>query len=496
MLEVRGLTKVFPATRALDGLDLAFEKGEVHGVIGENGAGKSTLMKILSGIYEPTEGSVLLDGQEVRFRKPGDAMAKGIVMIHQELNLVDDLSVAENIFLGRERTAKGLLDRAAMREAAVELLKQVAAPFSPDTRLGDLSLAAKQLVEIAKAISYDARLIIMDEPTAVLSDRETSALFELIARLKERGVTVVYISHILSELTRVCDRITVMRDGRFVATLPKAEASPAWLARLMVGRELEDIYPPKTVPPAGDPVLTVKGLAVADWVEDVSLSLRKGEILGLAGLVGSGRTEAAEAIAGVRRRAAGTIERDGEVRRIRRVADGIRDRIAYVSEDRKGCGLVLAMDTEENITLANLRNYARPVIQRKRERAVVEDWVKQLNIRVGDVRSPVVNLSGGNQQKVAVAKWLDTKPEVLILDEPTRGIDVGSKQEIYALIHRLASEGLACLLISSEMQELIGLCHRIVVLREGRVMGELEGDEMTEEKIMYLAAGVEPEVAA
>jgi ribose transport system ATP-binding protein len=493
VLEVRDVTQQFPAVRALDGVSLAFRAGEVHGVIGENGAGKSTLMRVLAGLQVPTSGEVLIDGTAKRLTSVRQAEAEGIVMIHQELNLVDELTVAENVFLGREPRRGLAIDRRTMETRTAELLREVGAPFAPTARVADLSLAAKQLVEIAKAISHDARVIVMDEPTAVLSRHEVEALFALVAKLRERGVAVIYISHILSELLHVCDVITVMRDGRVVGDLPAREATPAGLARMMVGREMGDFFPAKSPRPSGAPALEARGLKVGDCVADVSLDVRPGEIVGLAGLIGSGRTETAEAIAGLRALAAGEVRRDGAPVRLRRPQDAVRAGIAYVSEDRKGAGLVLDMSTVENTTLASLRRYGRIAVDGKKQRAATDEWVRKLDVRVGDVDAPVRFLSGGNQQKVAVAKWLETRPRVLILDEPTRGVDVGAKREIYDLIQELAAEGMACLVISSEMTELIGLCHRILVLQNGRVAGELEGDGMTEENIMMRAAGIAPE---
>ncbi|MFZ4506404.1 MAG: sugar ABC transporter ATP-binding protein [Fimbriimonas sp.] len=490
MLEVRNIKKSFPAVQALDGVSLTFAPGEVHGVIGENGAGKSTLMKILSGIEQPTSGEILLDGKPITFHGPRDAIALGIAMIHQELNLVDELNVAENIFLGRERVRGLAVDRERTFADAKKALDEVAAPFGPDTSVAELSIAGKQLVEIAKAVSYDAKILIMDEPTAVLSEREITALFALIQRLKERGITVIYISHILKELLQICDRISVLRDGKWVATHAAGEVNATSLAKLMVGRELGDFYPPKAPSPTGDPVFEVRDLGVGGIVKQMALTLRKGEILGLAGLVGSGRTETAEAITGLRSRSSGTILRNGKEVGISSPADALRYGITYVSEDRKGSGLHLTMTNVENTVMANLRVYAKPVINRGAEQATFADWTKRLDIRVGDPNAPVGMLSGGNQQKVSVAKWLDTKPEVLILDEPTRGVDVGAKREIYNLIQMLAGEGLSCLVISSEMPELLGLCHRILVLRNGELAGELTEGQMTEENIMLLAAGV------
>lgn len=496
VLEVRNVTMEFPAVRALDGVSLAFHSGRVHGVIGENGAGKSTLMRILAGLQSPTQGEVLVDGATKRLASVRQAEALGIVMIHQELNLVDELTVAENVFLGRE-PRKGLtIDRKTMEAQTASLLQEVGAPFSPTAKVADLSLAAKQLVEIAKAISHDARVIVMDEPTAVLSRHEVEALFALIHKLREKGVSVIYISHILSELVHICDEIAVMRDGRLVGSLPKGEASPEILARMMVGREMGDFFPEKMPMPTGGPALEAKNIAAGDCVYDVSLAVRPGEILGLAGLIGSGRTETAEAIAGLRARRGGDICREGAKVAIRKPKDAVREGIAYVSEDRKGAGLVLDMDVIANTTLVSLRRYAKGgKVDTKAEKASTEDWVKRLDIRAGDLHAPIRFLSGGNQQKVSVAKWLETRPRVLILDEPTRGVDVGAKREIYDLIQELAAEGMACLVISSEMTELIGLCHRILVLNQGRVAGELTEERMTEENIMMLAAGIGSETA-
>ncbi|MEZ0326007.1 MAG: sugar ABC transporter ATP-binding protein [Fimbriimonas sp.] len=495
MLEVKGLVKEFPSVRALDGVDLDLRAGEVHGVVGENGAGKSTLMKILAGIYQADAGEVLLEGKAVRFRNTGEAIASGVAMIHQELNLVDELSVAENIFLGREPRKGPALDRQKMSVDAQAFLNEVHSPFGPDVKVGSLSVAGKQLVEIAKALSYEARILIMDEPTAVLSDRETSALFDLIARLKKRNVSILYISHLLREMMIVCDRVTVLRDGRLITTLAVEDTSPALLANLMVGRELEDYYPAKPPFPSGSPALSVKGIAVPRHVHELSFDLLPGEIVGLAGLVGSGRTEAAEAIVGLRAKSAGTVERDGMPIKIRTARDAMRHGIAYVSEDRKAYGLIMQMSTAQNVTLANLKAYANPVVNGAKERAAIKGWIDDLGVKAGNPNAQILFLSGGNQQKVSVAKWLDTKPKVLILDEPTRGVDVGAKREIYNLIAKLAAEGLACLVISSEMQELIGLCHRVLVVREGRLMGELAGDDMTEQNIMALAAAVQQEAA-
>lgn len=478
----------FPAVRALDGVSLTFESGEVQGVVGENGAGKSTLMKILSGLQHPTSGSIELDGKTIALNGVRDALGRGIAMIHQELNLVDELTVAENVFLGREITKSGLLNRAAMIEQTAKYLAEVHANFRPTTKVGDLSIAGKQLVEIAKALGSNAQILIMDEPTAVLSEPESEALFALIAKLKSNGVTVLYISHRLAEVCAICDRITILRDGQFVATVPGKDSKPAELANLMVGRELADFYPPKLPEPTLSPIFEVRNASVPGFVKQASFDVRPGEILGISGLVGAGRTELAEAIIGVRP-FAGQILLDGQATSIKNPREAIRRGIAYVSEDRKGLGLILSLSTVSNTTMANLSAYG-VVVNRKAERETTARWKKDLDIRVNDVEAPVLYLSGGNQQKVSLAKWLETKPKILILDEPTRGVDVGAKREIYNLIQQLAREGLACVVISSELPEIIGLCHRAVVMREGVTVGEVSGANLTENAIMQLAAGV------
>ncbi|MCH7904765.1 MAG: sugar ABC transporter ATP-binding protein [Armatimonadetes bacterium] len=479
----------FPAVRALDGVSLAFDPGEVHAVIGENGAGKSTLMRILCGLQEPTSGQVLLDGAAVQIRGVRHALSLGIAMIHQELDVVDDLTVAENVFLGNEPRKFYLLDKRQMIEKTNAILKRVSAGFDATTRVADLSIAGKQLVEIAKALSQEASILIMDEPTAVLSDREVESLFKLISDLRGQDATVIYISHRLAEVVTVADRITVLRDGKLVTTLERGAATETQLANHMVGREIGDVYPPKTEMPSGDPALIAKDI-VAEGVRGATINVRPGEIVGLAGLIGSGRSELCEAIVGARPMRSGTIELMGKSITCKSPKQAAKHGIAYVSEDRKGSGLVLDMNAIENTTLANLSKYARPLIDKKRERQTAERWQKDLDIRVGDLKAPLLYMSGGNQQKVAIAKWLDLEPKVLMLDEPTRGVDVGAKREIYNLVHKFSEQGLATILISSELPEIIGLCHRVYVMREGRIVGELVGENITEENIMQLAAGV------
>lgn len=476
---VESVTMDYPGVRALSNVSMAFRTGEIHALIGENGAGKSTLLKIMSGIQHPTVGTLRVDEKPVHLNSVRAAERAGVAMVHQELNLIDTLSVAENISLGSEPVSGGLLNRSQMRRIAVESLARLESPIDPDTMVGDLPLASKQMVEIAKAVARHAKILILDEPTAVLAEKETEALISLIYRLKAEGVGVIYVSHRLEEVCRIADCITVLRDGQVVSELECSDRdsiTPHRLANLMVGRELDDFYPPKEATAREDYVLDVQGALFEGFPAPVDLQVRAGEIVGLGGLIGAGRTEVAEGIIGKRRRLAGKVK---------------ADKPAYVSEDRKGTGLHLSLDLKENATMANLAAYGPFVVDSRKQLQSAEGWIKRLGVRAPNATVPVQSLSGGNQQKVSLAKWLDCAPRLLILDEPTRGVDVGAKAEIYQVIQNLAREGMGCLVISSEINELIGLCHRVVVLRERRVMGELEGGNVNESNIMMLAAGVE-----
>lgn len=469
----------YPGVRALSDVSVTFRTGEIHALIGENGAGKSTLLKIMSGIQLPTAGTLRVEDKSVHLNSVRAAERAGVAMVHQELNLIDTLSVAENISLGSEPHSLGLLNRAQMRKVAVECLARLDSPISPDTMVGDLPLAAKQMVEIAKAVACHAKILILDEPTAVLAEKETEALIALIYKLKAEGVGVIYVSHRLEEVCRIADCITVLRDGQVVSELECSDRdsiTPHRLANLMVGRELEDFFPPKEATAREELVLDVQGALFDGFPLPVDLQVRAGEIVGLGGLIGAGRTEVAEGIIGKRRRLAGKVKAVNP---------------AYVSEDRKGTGLHLSLELKENATMANLGAYGSLMVDSKRQLQSAEGWIKRLGIRAPNATVTVQSLSGGNQQKVSLAKWLDCAPRLLILDEPTRGVDVGAKAEIYQVIQGLAREGMGCLVISSEINELIGLCHRVVVLRERRVMGELEGTNVNESNIMMLAAGVE-----
>lgn len=480
----------FPGVVALKDVSLECFSGEVLGIIGENGAGKSTLMKILSGVQQPTTGEIIVQLNRVQFHGVQDAMDSGIVMIHQELNLVDQLSVAENVFLGREPTRFGKIDRQILFDNCASLLDRVGAKFAPHDLVGDLNVANKQLVEIAKALSYDARLLIMDEPTAVLGQSESENLFKLIKELTESGVAIIYISHRLPEVESLCDRIMVLRDGELVARASRGECNQTEMANLMIGRQLGEIYPEKLPVPANDPILEVDQYVGTDGVRFDHLSVRPGEIVGLAGLIGSGRTEFFEGLFGFRSRQSGTVHISGKVVEIRGPQDAIAHGLCYLSEDRKLLGLHTSLSTIENATMANLGAYCRPIYRLSEAKTATQKWVDNLSIRVENQATPIRLLSGGNQQKVAFAKWLEVAPKVCVLDEPTRGVDVGAKAEIYKIIHALAAQGVAFIMISSELNELIGNCHRVLVMSNGHNVGEISGENLSEESIMALAAGV------
>ncbi|WP_426304350.1 sugar ABC transporter ATP-binding protein [Acidovorax facilis] len=490
-VEFRNVTKEFGPVRVLHGVGFALQPGRVYGLLGENGAGKSTLMKILAGYESPTTGEVVVDGA---VRAPGGgsraAEAQGIVLIHQEFNLADDLTIAQNIFLGHEIKKGPFLDDKAMREKTRAALAQVGLPLDPDTRVKKLIVAEKQLVEIARALARNARLLIMDEPTATLTPGETERLFALMAGLKAAGVTIIYISHKLDEVERTTDEVVVMRDGLLVAREPTASVTRRQMANLMVGRELADLFPPKLPAPAGgEPAIKVRGLTVPGWAEDVSFDVRRGEILGFAGLVGAGRTELFEGLLGLRPRSAGTVEIAGKPVQLRSPRDAARHGLTYLSEDRKGKGLHVHFSLRPNLTLMALERYAKPWLDPAAEQAALRDAVQEFGIRTGSLEVRASSLSGGNQQKLALAKVLHPGPSVVMLDEPTRGVDVGAKREIYHLVQRLAEQGLAVVVISSELMELIGLCHRVAVMRAGRLQTTLQEPNLTEEELIAHATG-------
>ncbi len=486
------IDKRFPGVHALDDVSFSLLPGEVHAVIGENGAGKSTLMKILAGVYAPDKGTVRVDGRQVAIDDPHGAQALGISTIYQELSLVDALSVGENIFLGDLPTKPGnrwQVDWPAVWRRSHELLERVGSGVEPRSLVRELSVAQKQMVEIARALAKDVRVLILDEPTSSLTDRETEKLFEIIASMRSRGVGIIYISHRLGEVFQVAQRVTVLRDGKLVGTLPIADASEDVLVRMMVGRDLSRLF--TQAAPTDAPVrLEVRGLSRRGRLDDVSLTVRGGEIVGLAGLVGAGRSELARCLFGADRFNAGEILLDGEPAAIRTPGDAVNLGIGYVPEDRKLQALVLGMGVRENVTLPVLGRLGSPIAPSLgRERALVDGYIKSLDIRTPHREQKVRALSGGNQQKVVIARWLATKPRVLILDEPTRGIDVGAKAEVHALIARLAEQGVAILMISSELPEILGMSHRVLVMRDGRIVADIPRDQATEESILAAATG-------
>ncbi len=483
------VVKSFGPVQVLHGVSFDLAPGRVIGLLGENGAGKSTLMKILAGYEGLTGGELRIDGTTVHFDGPRAAEALGIVMIHQEFALAEDLTIAQNIFLGHEMTRGWWLDDTAMRAETERVLAQVGLKASPDTLVKRLIVAEKQLVEIAKALQRKARLLIMDEPTATLTPGETERLFALIAQLKADGVTLIYISHKLDEVERVTDEIVVMRDGRFVTREATANVTRQRMANLMVGRDLSDLYPAKDARPVAPPLLKVQGLNVPGWARDVNFEVAPGEILGFAGLVGAGRTELFEGLLGLRAHTVERIELAGREVRLRSPREAADHGLTYLSEDRKGKGLHVDFGLRENLTLMALERYAAPWLKPDAERAALKTAVTDFGIRTGSLDIKASSLSGGNQQKLALAKVLHPGPKVIVLDEPTRGVDVGAKRDIYFLIQRLAREGRAVIVVSSELMELIGICHRIVVMRGGAQQATLEAEQLTEEVLIAHATG-------
>lgn len=491
IVEITSIFKSFPGVQALRDVSLKLRPGKVHSLMGENGAGKSTLMKILAGIYTADSGSIIVDGKSVDIPNPGAALALGISMIHQELSAVPEMTVAENIFLGRElRNRAGLVSRRAMERRTLEIFKRWDMQINPRSKMGALSVAQAQMVEIAKAISFGSRIIIMDEPTSAITEREVAHLHSMIRQLRDAGTAIVYITHKMDEVFAISDEVTVFRDGQWVITAPAADLDRNSLIALMVGRELTHLFP-KEHATIGDVVLRVTGLNRGDRVQDISFELRRGEILGIAGLMGAGRTEVLETIFGIYPAESGTIEVDGSVRKINAPTDAIHARLGLLTEDRKKTGIMGVLSVRDNMAVAALPHFSPGGILKRREITTsCQTERERLALKTPSLNQLIQYLSGGNQQKVLISRWLLTDPEILMIDEPTRGIDVGAKSEIHRIMSQLAQQGKAIIMVSSEMPEVLGMSDRVIVMAEGRITGELDRSEATQERIMELAAPV------
>lgn len=496
LIRTVGLSKSFGPVQVLRDIEIAVRAGEVHAIIGENGAGKSTLMKLLAGNEKPSSGEILIDAEAVTLSGPVDAEYRGIVLVHQEILLAPDLTVAQNIYLGRELRRGPMMDDRAMREGARRAIGDLGGTIDPDAIVGSLSIAQRQLVQIARVLLVPHRVVIFDEPTASLTPIETDALLNVIRDIRAKGVAVLYISHRLPEVKEIADRVTVLRDGRLIASHPISALEPADMARLMVGRDVAKLYPDRSAVGERQPVLQVEHFTVPGFAQDAGFSLRKGEILGFAGLVGAGRTELMEGVLGLRA-GRGTILHLGSPVHFATAEDSLKAGIVYLSEDRKGKGLLLTKDLRVNLTLASLRKFSRLFqIDTRRETAALNDAIRDFDIRTGRKDLLAGQLSGGNQQKLLLAKMMLLDPSIVIIDEPTRGIDIGTKEQIYRFIAKLADEGRSIIVVSSEMPELIGICDRILVMRSGRIVGEVTGERMTENDIVALATGVHTQEVA
>ena len=487
ILTLKNITKEFPGVKALDDVTINIERGTIHGLVGENGAGKSTLIKILAGIYQPNKGEIILDGKPCRFNSPIEARRAGISVVHQEIKLAEPLSVAENMFLGNVQLKNGLVDWKGMRRRAREIVEDLGMDIDINAQVSSLTVAKKQIVEIMHAINNNSRILIMDEPSAVLTDRELEVMFRIVKQLRDKGITIIYISHRLDEIFGLCSNVSVLRDGRHIDTIPVASVDRQGLINMMVGREMGQEYP-KEVGNVGGTILEVKNLS-RGILRDISFEVKSGEVFGISGLVGAGRTELARAILGIDKPESGEVYVRGKKVHYRTFADAIRDGLGLIPEDRKLQGLVQIMSVKRNTTLVNMKRVLHAgVISSSLEEKLSKEYADKLHVVTPSMETEVQYLSGGNQQKVVIAKWLFQNSEILFLDEPTRGIDVGAKAEIYRLINRMAKEGKTIIMISSEMPELLGLCDRIMVMHEGHKMGELNAAEATQEKIMALCS--------
>lgn len=487
ILTLKNITKEFPGVKALDDVTINIERGTIHGLVGENGAGKSTLIKVLAGIYQTNKGEIILDGKPCRFNSPIEARRAGISVVHQEIKLAEPLSVAENMFLGNVQLKNGLVDWKGMRRRAREIVEDLGMDIDINAQVSSLTVAKKQIVEIMHAINNNSRILIMDEPSAVLTDRELEVMFRIVKQLRDKGITIIYISHRLDEIFGLCSNVSVLRDGRHIDTIPVASVDRQGLINMMVGREMGQEYP-KEVGNVGGTILEVKNLS-RGILRDISFEVKSGEVFGISGLVGAGRTELARAILGIDKPESGEVYVRGKKVHYRTFADAIRDGLGLIPEDRKLQGLVQIMSVKRNTTLVNMKRVLHAgVISSSLEEKLSKEYANKLHVVTPSMETEVQYLSGGNQQKVVIAKWLFQNSEILFLDEPTRGIDVGAKAEIYRLINRMAKEGKTIIMISSEMPELLGMCDRIMVMHEGHKMGELNAAEATQAKIMALCS--------
>lgn len=493
MLRMEGVSKIFPGVKALDNVDITAYGGEVTALMGENGAGKSTLMKILSGVYQKDQGKVFIDAEEANIKGIKSAEEYGITIIHQEMSVLNNLTVAENIFLGNEKYQKftGKINKKELSERSKLFLDQIGANINPNTLVATLNVGEKQMVEIAKALTKNARVIIMDEPTTALTEVETKNLFKVIDSLKKKGIAIIYISHRMEEIFAICDRVEVLRDGKYAGNALIKDIDNDKLISMMVGRKIEDQFPYREIK-VGEDILDVKDLSANVGIKDISFNVKEGEILGIAGLMGSGRTEVAKTIFGEYKKTSGSIKIKGKEINIKNIQEAIDNGVCYLSEDRKKEGCVLSLSVAENMILSNLKKYEGKMMSIDKNKAVkdVDYYIDKIKIKTPNRDQLIKNLSGGNQQKVILAKWLMLSPEVLIIDEPTRGIDVGAKKEIYELLNELKASGKAIIMISSDLPEVLGISDRIIVMSEGRISGELKREEASQESIMKLAVGM------
>lgn len=492
VLELKNISKSFPGVKALEDVSLKIKPASIHALIGENGAGKSTLMKCLFGIYKPDAGDIVFQGEKVEFKGPHESIKQGISMIHQELTPLKDRTVAQNIFVGREPYSfLFMTDNKKIVEDTTKLFEKLKIEINPNTKMGDLTVAKMQLVEIAKAVSYDSKIVVMDEPSSSLTISETELLFEIIRQLKKDGVSIIFITHKMNEVFEIADEVTVLRDGKLIKNMPIEDTDENQLVSLMVGREMNEMFPKKYCP-IGDVVLKVDNLSCEGVFQDVSFEVRSGEILGFAGLIGAGRTEIMETIFGIRKKSSGRIVIKGKEVDIKDPADAIKNGLGMVTEDRRGTGIIPQSSVEYNIVIANLLAYLSKLrcLYLKKMRKDAKEYAEKLKVKTPSINTKIANLSGGNQQKALVAKWLLTSPDILVVDEPTRGIDVGAKAEIHGFISQLAAEGKAILIVSSEMTEILSVSDRIVVMHEGSMTGILDRAEFDQETIMNYATGI------